>query len=325
MTNRRRPQFDPELVDTIVELETKLAPGAVTLDSIPTLRAGAGVILTATDAELSRDGAFDVEHTMVDRRAEDEDTAPVKLLVCRRAGGAKGILYYIHGGGMVAGDARNGIEELLDWAEELELSVVSVDYRLAPEHPHPAPITDCYAGLEWVEAQATELGSGQGRIIVVGASAGGGLAAATALMARDRGGPRIHALMLIAPMLDDRNDTESAMQFEGVGVWDRNSNATGWLALLGDERGQDGVSPYAAPARATDLAGLPPMHIDVGSAETFRDEAVTFAQRVWHSGGAAELQVWSGAFHGFTAYAPQTAIAQQALAARRDWIARQLD
>ena len=322
----RRPPFDRALADTVAELEHRLAPGAVTPDFIPTLRAGAGVILTATDAELSRDGVFRIEQVTVAARECQPNAAPVQLIVCRRASDVSaGILYYIHGGGLVAGDAHNGIEEMLDWAEEFDLSVVSVDYRLAPEHPYPAPVTDCYAGLEWVDAHSADLGSEPGRVIVVGASAGGGLAAAIALMARDRRGPDIRALMLIAPMLDDRNNTESGVQFEGVGVWDRRSNATGWRALLGDAVGSDSVSEYAAPARATDLTGMPPTHIDVGSAETFRDEAVNLAQNLWRAGGVAELHVWAGGFHGFTAYAPHTAIARQALQARRDWLARQLD
>jgi acetyl esterase/lipase len=125
-------------------------------------------------------------------------------------------------------------------------------------------------------------------------------------------------------MLDDRNDTVSARQMEGVGVWDRTSNATGWHALLGDSCGGADVSPYAAPARAADLSGLPPVFIDVGSAETFRDEAVSFALRIWGDGGDAELHVWPGGFHGFTAYAPNASIWREALAARSRWLRRTL-
>lgn len=225
---------------------------------------------------------------------------------------------------MVAGDARNGVQDVLDWAEELSLTVVSVDYRLAPEAPHPGPVNDCYAGLGWTAANASLLGCESGRLIVAGASAGGGLAAAVALMTRDRSGPAIAGLVLIAPMLDDRNDSPSSWQLEGVGVWDRNSNATGWTALLGNAAGAPDVSPYAAPARATDLSGLPPTLIDVGSAETFRDEAVAFAASLWRDGGSAELYVWAGGFHGFTAYAPDAPIAKQALGARVDWVRRLL-
>src|SRR5690606_12005125 len=149
---------------------------------------------------------------------------------------------------------------------------------------------------------------------------GGGLAASLALFTRDHNGPAIHGTMLIAPMLDDRNDSSSSWQLEGVGVWDRNSNATGWSALLGTAAGDPGVSPYASPARAESLAGRPPTRIDVGSAETFRDEAVNFAQRIWSDGGVAELYVWAGAFHGFTAYVPDALISRQALRSRLSWL-----
>jgi acetyl esterase/lipase len=159
---------------------------------------------------------------------------------------------------------------------------------------------------------------------VAGGSAGGGLAAAVALLARDRGGPPLLAQLLMCPMLDDRNDTPSAQQMAGLGVWDRTSNETGWTALLGAARGGPDVSPYAAPARATDLSGLPPAFIDVGSAETFRDEAVTYASRIWQAGGVAELHVWPGGFHGFAALAPQAAVSREANNAQRSWLRRVL-
>ena len=127
-------------------------------------------------------------------------------------------------------------------------------------------------------------------------------------MARDRGGPALAGQMLMCPMLDDRNDTPSARQMAGQGVWDHTSNHTGWTALLGAACGGPDVSPYAAPARAGDLSGLPPTFIDVGSAETFRDEDVTYASRIWQAGGVAELHVWPGGFHGFATMAPQAAL-----------------
>jgi acetyl esterase/lipase len=211
---------------------------------------------------------------------------------------------------------------MLDWASEFGLVVVSVEYRLAPETPHPGPVEDCYAGLAWTARHADELGIDPERIIVAGASAGGGLAAALALLARDRGGPELAGQMLIYPMLDDRNDSPSAVQMAGLGVWDRTANDTGWGALLGAAKGGPEVSPYAAPARATDLSGLPPAFIDVGSAETFRDEDVAYAARIWQAGGRAELHVWPGAFHGFDGFAPQAAVSQDALAARVRWLRR---
>lgn len=186
------------------------------------------------------------------------------------------------------------------------------------------PAEDCYTGLEWTAKNAAELGIDAGRIIVGGVSAGGGLAAAVTLMARDRGGPALHGQLLICPMLDDRNDTPSAIQMAGLGVWDHTANNTGWTALLGEARGGPDVSPYASPARETDLSGLPPTFIDCGSAETFRDEDVDYAVRIWRAGGTAELHVWPGGFHGFDSFAPQAAVSQDAKAARVKWLRRLL-
>jgi acetyl esterase/lipase len=122
------------------------------------------------------------------------------------------------------------------------------------------------------------------------------------------------------PMLDDRGTTASTRQFDGVGVWDRVSNETGWTALLGDARGGPGVSPYAAPARATDLAGLPPAFVDVGAAEIFRDEAIAYAGGIWAAGGDAELHVWSGGFHAFDIFAPHTAVGRGMIRTRDAWV-----
>lgn len=130
--------------------------------------------------------------------------------------------------------------------------------------------------------------------------------------------------MLFCPMLDDRNDTQSAWQMAGLGVWDRIANRTGWAALLGDAAGGPAVSPYAAPARAEDLSGLPPAFIDVGSAETFRDEDVRYASRIWQCGGIAELHVWPGGFHGYTLFAPHARLSLETTAARLAWLRRLL-
>ncbi|MDO9396463.1 MAG: alpha/beta hydrolase fold domain-containing protein, partial [Herbiconiux sp.] len=141
------------------------------------------------------------------------------------------------------------------------------------------------------------------RIMVAGSSAGGGLCAATVLRARDQGGPPVAAQLLLSPMLDDRDRSVSTLQFDGTGGWDRQANRFGWASLLGDRAGSEDVSPYAAPARATDLSGLPPTYLDVGSAEVFRDEVVAFASAIWAAGGQAELHVFDGGFHGYESVA----------------------
>jgi acetyl esterase/lipase len=216
------------------------------------------------------------------------------------------------------------LDQALAWAEELGLVVVSVDYRLAPEFPYPAAIDDCYAGLVWLVESATALGIDQRRIILAGDSGGGGLAASLAILARDRGGPSAIGQVLMAPMLDDRNDTVASHQMAGLGIWDRTSNETGWRALLGDAQGGPDVSPYAAAARADDLTDLPATFLDVGSAETFRDEVVTFASRIWAAGGDAELHVWPGGFHGYYLDLPEAQLSVATLRARVDWLKRLL-
>jgi acetyl esterase/lipase len=315
------PPFDPELAAALSLLAGHM-PRTLTLDMIPALRAQATGVMVP-DEELRRGGAFEITERLV---PGPEGAPEISLLVARPTGvpSPTAAIYHIHGGGMILGDNRLGLPGVLDWAEELRAAVVSVEYRLAPETPHPGPVEDCYAGLAWTAAHAGELGIDPRRIVVAGGSAGGGLAAAVALLARDRGGPGLAAQLLLCPMLDDRNDTPSAWQMAGLGVWDRAMNETGWTALLGAARGGPEVSPYAAPARAVDLSGLPPAFIDVGSAETFRDEAVTYASRIWQAGGIAELHVWPGGFHGFAGLAPQTALSKDATGAPLNWLRRVL-
>ncbi len=319
-TSPTRPPFDPQ-VAAALDAIGELLPSSLTPDMIPLLRQPNPALPPATDDELSQGGALRVSTRSVPGPAGEVD---VVVLQPTSGPGPFPAVLHTHGGGMVMGDARTGLVEVAGWAAELGLVVVSVDYRLAPETPHPGPVEDCYAALRWTVDQAAELGVDPARVVVAGGSAGGGLAAALALMARDRGEVSLAGQVLIYPMLDDRNETGSAQQMAGVGVWDRTSNQTGWAALLGDAAGGPDVSPYAAPARATDLSGLPPAFIDVASAETFRDEDVAYASRIWAAGGVAELHVWPGGCHGFDLLVPDAAISQAARAARVAWLRRLL-
>jgi acetyl esterase/lipase len=310
------PPLDPELAPV-------MAGGGAPMSQIG-IQAGRDLAPLFDDATLTRDGRFDIGHRTIPGFDGEPDVTVATCLPAGRGDEPVPGLYHIHGGGMVTGNRTSGLLELgLPLAERFGMAVVSVEYRLAPEHPHPAPAHDCYAGLVWMAEHAGELGIDPARIVVEGQSAGGGLAAATVLMARDLGGPSVLGQMLLCPMLDDRNDTASAWQMTGF-WWDRVENALGWGALLGDARGADTVSPYAAPSRATDLAGLPPTFIDAGSAETFRDEDIAYAEALWRAGGQCELHVWPGGFHGFSAIAPGAAISQAAIAAQNAWLERLL-
>jgi acetyl esterase/lipase len=233
------------------------------------------------------------------------------------------VLYYLHGGGRIMGNAYSVLPRLLaELAEPLQLAVISVEYGLAPHAQYLAPVEDCYTGLTWAAAHAPSLHLDPARIIIGGKSAGAGLAAGLALLTRDRGGPTPLAQLLLSPMLDDRNTTFSAHQMAGRDTWDRTSNATAWQAALGDRYNTADVSPYAAPARATDFANLPPTYLEVGSTETFRDETTAYANAIWQAGGEAELHVWPGAFHGFDTLAPKAAISLDARDARIRWLRR---
>ncbi|GAB3166416.1 alpha/beta hydrolase [Amycolatopsis stemonae] len=300
------PPFDPELAP-VVETLRALRPPLASLADIP----GRRELNAAEHRTVEELAAAYPAHKVAEEYAGD-----VPLLVMSPAESA-GVLYYVHGGGTIVGShLGSDVPNLLAWAGELNLTVVSPGYRLAPEHPYPAPVEDCYAGLLWTVERFA------GPVVVGGVSAGGGLAAATTLLARDRGGPRLAGQLLVCPMLDDRNDTPSAVDLDGRGLWDRAANDVGWTAYLGEHR--EDVPAYAAPARAGDLSGLPPAFLDVGTAETFRDEVVAYASRIWQAGGEAELHVWPGGFHGFDSLAPEARLSRAARAARLTWLRRLL-
>ncbi|GAA1958218.1 alpha/beta hydrolase [Agromyces allii] len=313
---RPRPPFDPELEAALTLIREQM-PVTFTPELIPAMRSGfAG---EAVLAEIAERGLVVRDVTIAGHAGDD-----IVVSVIERPGrtGTGPGIFHTHGGGMIIGDRWLGVPMFFDLIEQQNAVVVTVEYRLAPEFPDPYPVEDCYAGLAWTGANLEELGIDADRLIIAGGSAGGGLAAGTALLARDRSGPALAGQLLICPMIDDRDLTVSTEQIDGVGVWDRGSNLTGWNALLGDRRGTDDVSIYAAPARATDLSGLPPAYIDCGSAEVFRDEDVAYASRIWAAGGEAELHVWNGGFHGFDMMAPHAAVSRASVAARMNWVAR---
>jgi acetyl esterase/lipase len=222
---------------------------------------------------------------------------------------------YLHGGGMIAGSVALYDGPVSRYTSNSGVSMLAVDYRLAPEHPYPTPVEDCYVGLQWLAEHADELEVDPTRIAVMGDSAGGGLAAAVALLARDRGGPAVAKQILIFPMLDDRN-TNPDPEIAPFAVWSYDDNRTAWGALLGDAMGAPDVSAYAAPARATDLSGLPACYLEVGQLDIFRDEDLTYARRLSRAGVTVEFHLWPGVPHEFETFAHATDIARRAVADR---------
>ncbi|EXK25356.1 hypothetical protein FOXG_17567 [Fusarium oxysporum f. sp. lycopersici 4287] len=226
---------------------------------------------------------------------------------------------------MVLGDRFLGLNPFTLFIKECDAVIVTVEYRLAPEHKGMTLVEDCYTALLWVEEHLEEFYLDPQRLMIAGASAGGGLAAGTVLLSRDRGGPRLWGQMLMCPMLDDRNITVSAAQFERErAAYCTDQNRKAWACVLGDQVGKDGVSIYVAPDRATDLSRLPPTFVDVGGAEPFRDEAMAYALRLSQCGVLTDIHLWGGGCHGFEGIAPTAASSKAAAQAKSDWVHRVL-
>jgi acetyl esterase/lipase len=313
---RYERDIDPELRPGLAIFEELgFADRELRGDAIPELRVRLRELMLSKIADVPPNDRVVRE----DRHVPGPDGAPdVPVRVYRPVDASPPLpcLYWIHGGGMIAGDLDMSDLSCDVYAERLGCVVVSVDYRLAPEHPHPAPVEDCYAALRWTAGAIDELGIDAARIAVAGASAGGGLAAATALLARDRGGPPLAFQLLVYPMLDDRDTTPSAREFSGIPSWSREHNRDGWAALLGERVGRDDVPAYAAPARAEDLSNLPPALIQVGDLEVFRDEDIDYATRLLRAGVPTELHVYPGAYHGWDTFAPTAEASVRALEER---------
>lgn len=265
----------------------------ITPRTLPTLR-----VLTKLTGRVRRP---DAEVVSVD--------ADVSVHVFRPASARPGTpaLLWIHGGGMVLGDAAQDSQFCRRVANELNIVVVSVEYRLAPEHPFPTPLEDCYTALQWLASQPD---IDPASIAIGGQSAGGGLAAALALLAKERGEIRPVLQLLSYPMLDDRTTTRTDIDRRRLRIWSPGSNRFGWGAYLGGTASDANVPPLAAPARFDDLSGLPPAWIGVGTNDLFHDEDVAYARRLQQAGVECTLRVVPGAYHNFDSMEPRTAISR---------------
>jgi acetyl esterase/lipase len=301
-----------ELLDPEVALAAAAIPfDEVTAEILPTLRAGLGMQLPLSDA---------VERT--DHVVPGDPEVPVRVHRPKSADGTLPCVYSIHGGGYVLGTYAMDDPLFDELCPKVGVVGVSVEYRLAPETPYPGPLEDCYQGLKWTYDHAEQLGIDPRGIGIMGISAGGGLAAALALLARDRGEVPIAFQLLDSPMLDDRQITASSQQ-DGLPVWSRSSNTVGWKSYLGDLYGRDDVPATAAPARATDLTGLPPAFVSVGAVDGFLHEDVDYALRLNEAGVPTELHVYPGAFHACT-WLSHAAICQTILGDTVDGLRRRL-
>lgn len=241
---------------------------------------------------------------------------PVYIINAAKGSARRPAILHMHGGGFIFGTALQAVPELLKIAHELDCVAVTVDYRLAPETRFPGSLEDNYSALRWLLSSAAELGVDTGRIAVMGESAGGGHAAMLAIAARDRKEFKLAAQILIYPMLDDRTgSSQSVPPFIGTFIWTRGSNRYGWSSLLGEPAGSQHVPYGSVPSRITDLAGLPPTFIGVGSIDLFVDEDVDYGRRLLNSGVQVELNVVPGAYHGFDGIAPNAPLTHRFRAA----------
>jgi acetyl esterase/lipase len=263
------------------------------------------------------DDVLRTEHTV-----PADPPVPVRVHRAKDAEGLQPCVYSIHGGGFVLGSYDMDDVMFDRWCPTYGIVGVSVEYRLAPETAYPGPLDDCYAGLKWTYDNAEELGIDRERIGVRGISAGGGLAACLALLARDRGEIPLAFQLLDCPMLDDRQQTPSSQQ-DGLAVWSKHSNTFGWRSYLGELYGTNDVPYYAAAARATDLSGLPPSFVSVDTVDGFRDEDIEYATRLNQAGVPCELHVYPGAPHGYQ-IAAQSSVALQSQRDVEGWLARQV-
>jgi acetyl esterase/lipase len=305
MTHR----LDPELVAPL-EAWLNATNGGINLHDIPAARRMMDELAIAQLAKAQPIEGVSTE----DRQAPGPEGGPdvfVRIYQPMDRPATLPALLWIHGGGYVLGSVERDDLLAKHFARVGQCVVASVEYRLAPEHPFPAPVEDCYAVLKWLSAHSAELGVNKSRIAIGGASAGGGLAAGLALLTRDRAEVEVAFQLLIYPMIDDRSIAPASETVPDTFVWTRENNRMGWRAYLGREPGGTDVSPYAAAARATDLAGLPPAYIPVGGLDLFLDENITYAQRLLAAGVPTELHVYPGAFHGFNGFVPGAEISRR--------------
>lgn len=248
--------------------------------------------------------------------ADGSFVVPLRVYHPSQRNGKLPVVYWMHGGGYVLNEAENDDALCSYFALAWHCVVVSVDYRLAPEHPFPTPLEDCYVGLKWTYESAEMLGIDAARIAIGGQSAGGGLAAGLAQMTRDRGEVPLIYQLLIYPMIDDRNLLQASDTVEDTYVWSRHSNLVGWRSYLGQEPGTANTPLYAAPGRTDNLDNLPPVYMYVGDIDLFYAEDLAYATRLSQAGVPVELHVYPGGIHAFEVLGGTTRLAQQCVADR---------
>ncbi|NEC54627.1 alpha/beta hydrolase [Amycolatopsis rubida] len=308
--------FDPEIAAAVPMLPE------VDLADVAAARAGMAELIASMQGEFDETGVRTREDSVPG--PEGAPDVPVRVYTPDRVA-TNALVFDIHGGGFALGDLEVDHAANVGLARDLGVVIVSVEYRLAPENPYPAGLEDCYAALEWSVKHANELGIDPEKTVLYGVSAGGGLAAALALLARDRGGPAIAFQFLAVPELDDRLETGSMRRFADTPIWHRGAAEASWDYYLGGpgKRGGSDVPVYAAPARAADLSGLPPAYVSVMEFDPLRDEGIAYAQSLLAAGVPTELHLFPGTFHG-SGVLQHATVSRREAAERRAVLARVL-
>jgi len=286
--------YDAELA-TLLEF---LPDSSLTISNPQQARAQFMQLISSLTADLDTSGVV-IEDRMIAGPVGAPDV-PVRIYTPEGLNATVPGVLHIHGGGFVIGNLDSEHGSCVALCRNLGIVVISVDYRLAPETPYPGGLEDCYATLLWIQQNSVALKLDPARLGVFGQSAGAGLAAATALLARERKGPKLCFQYLGIPELDDRLDTHSMRQFTDTPMWNRPNAELSWNYYLGDslQRGADDVPCFAAPARAEDLSGLPPAYVSTMEFDPLRDEGVLYALKLMQAGVATELHCYPGTFHG---------------------------
>ena len=279
--------FDPELAPIV-----ELLPAGV-LDDLETARAGLVDLIGPLNEKVDRTGVTVADHLIPGPSGAPDVLVRVYTPDAAPPEGGRPALLDIHGGGFVLGTIEMEVGFALAAARQLDAVIATVEYRLAPEHPFPAGVEDCYAALAWLHTNAAELDIDVNRVGVGGQSAGGGLTAATVLLARDRGGPMVCFQFLGIPELDHRLNTTSMRTFVDTPMWHRANAIKSWDMYLGADHDGE-VSPYASPSLATDLRGLPPAYVTTMEFDPLRDEGILYALRLMEAGVSVELHSFPG-------------------------------